>query len=60
MKAHPKLFNMNSVEIRQKLIAGNREALKLLIEKKKKENSYLVLFVNGKVEKVKARDIKLD
>ena len=51
---------MNSVEIRQKLIAGNREALKLLIEKKKKENSYLVLFVNGKVEKVMARDIKLD
>lgn len=50
---------MQASEIRNKIIEGNKLALKRLIEKKKKENSYLLISNKGKVEKVYARNIHL-
>jgi len=49
---------MKASEIKSKIIEGNKLALLRLIEKKKKENSHLIISNNGKVEKVNARDIK--
>lgn len=46
-------------EIEKKIKAGMKLALKRLIEKKKKENSYLIFSVDGKPTKVMAKDIKL-
>lgn len=49
-----------SSDIEQKITAGIKLAVKRLVEKKKKENSYLIVSVNGKPTKVMAKDIKLD
>lgn len=46
-------------DIEEKITAGMKLALKRLIEKKKKENSYLIFSVDGKPTKVMAKDIKL-
>lgn len=50
---------MHASEIRNKIIEGNKLALKRLVEKKKKENSFLIISNKGKVEKVNAWNIKL-
>jgi len=41
-----------------KALNGGREAIRLLIEERKKTNDYLVVSRNGKVVKVKARSLK--
>lgn len=50
---------MQASEIRNKIIEGNKLALKRLIEKKKKENSFIIISNKGKVEKVYAWNIQL-
>jgi ribosomal protein L25 (general stress protein Ctc) len=47
-------------EIQKKITMGTRLAFKRLVEKKRKENSYLILSVDGKPTKVMAKDINLD
>lgn len=49
---------MKTAEIKTKILEGSKLAIKRLVEKKKKENSYLVISDNGKVVKVPASDIK--
>ncbi len=53
------MLNMKPSEIRTKIIEGNKLALKRLVERKKKENSFLIISNKGKVAKIMARDIKL-
>lgn len=50
---------MNISEIKEKIIEGNKLALRRLIEKKKKEDSYIVVSEKGKVVKLKAKNIRL-
>jgi len=51
---------MDFSEIKRKFVEGHKLAFKKLVEKKRKENSYLIFSHNGKIEKVSAWDIKLD
>ncbi len=44
--------------IEEKLMKGTRLAIKELIKEKKKNNEYLIVSRNGKVEKIRARSIK--
>jgi hypothetical protein len=50
---------MKSSDIKQKILEGGKLAIKKLVEKRKKENSYLVVSDHGKVVKIPAKDIKL-
>ncbi|HYF33176.1 MAG TPA: hypothetical protein VD993_18755 [Chitinophagaceae bacterium] len=52
------MLNLTIEEIKNKIIEGNKLALKRLIEKKKRENSFLIFSDNGKIVKVAARDIE--
>jgi hypothetical protein len=49
---------MNTSEIRDKILEGCKLAVKRLIERKKKENSFIIVYENGKVVKIPAADIK--
>ncbi len=44
-------------EIRDKILKGTQLAIDRLLEKKRRENSYVVISEIGKVVKVKAADI---
>jgi hypothetical protein len=46
-------------EIKAKVIEGMMLARKKLIEQERKDDSYLVVWENGKVVKVKAKDMKI-
>lgn len=50
---------MNRTDLKEKILEGTRLAIKRLVEKKQREDAYLVVSEKGKVTKVKARDIKL-
>ena len=50
---------MTTAEIKSKILQGSRLAIKKLVDKKKKENSYLIVSEHGKVIKIQASDIKL-
>ena len=50
---------MTTAEIKSKILQGSRLAVKKLVDKKKKENSYLIVSEHGKVVKIQASDIKL-
>jgi hypothetical protein len=50
---------MTTLEIKTKVLEGCRLAVLRLIEKRKRENSYLVVSENGKVVKKMAKDIKI-
>jgi hypothetical protein len=50
---------MTTLEIRNKVLEGCRLAVLRLIEKRKRENSYMVVSQNGKVVKIMAKDIKM-
>ncbi len=49
---------MTPEEIRDKVLKGGRLAIERLIEKKRKDNSYIVVSDDGKVVKLDARTIK--
>jgi hypothetical protein len=51
--------NSESLELQKKITEGLKLSFKRLVEKKRKENSYLILSVNGKITKVMAKDIKI-
>lgn len=50
---------MTNDELTKKILEGSKLAIKRLVERKRKENGYLVVSENGKVVKVPAKDIKL-
>ncbi len=50
---------MNPNEIKVKILEGCTLAIKKLIERKKKENSFLIVSDKGKVVKIMAKDINL-
>ncbi len=50
---------MTHAEIKDKGLEGGKLAIKRLIDRKRRDNAYLVVFEKGKVVKLKARDIKL-
>ncbi len=49
---------MTSNEIMEKFLQGGKLAIERLIEKKRKEDGYIVIGREGKVIKLRARDIK--
>lgn len=48
---------MTDNEIIEKVLQGGRIAIERLIERKRKEDGYIVISENGKVKKLYARDI---
>lgn len=46
-------------EIKAKVLEGMMRARKKLIEQKRKDDSYLVVWENGKVVKVRAREVEI-
>ncbi len=46
---------MKTTEIKNKILEGGKLAIKKLVDRKKKENSYLVVSDKGKVIKVPAK-----
>lgn len=50
---------MKTTDIKNKILQGGKLAIKKLVDRKKKENSYLIVSDHGKVVKVPAIDIKL-
>jgi hypothetical protein len=50
---------MKTSEIKNKILEGSRLAIKKLVDKKRRENSYLVVSDQGKVIKKKATEINL-
>ncbi len=53
------MASMTTLEIKNKVIEGSKLAVLRLIEKRRRENSYLIVSDNGKVVKVMAKDIKV-
>ncbi len=49
---------MTHTEIKEKVLEGGRLAIEKLLDRKRKENSYVVVSENGKVVKLNARDLK--
>ena len=49
---------LKTTDIKNKILEGSRLAIKKLIDKKKRDNSYLIVSDNGKVIKIQAADIK--
>ncbi len=49
---------MKHTDIKDKVMKGGKLAIERLIEKKRKDNSYVVISVNGKVMKVDANSLK--
>ena len=49
---------MTHTEIRDKVIQGGKLAIERLIERKRKDNAFIVVSEKGKVVKVNAKDIK--
>lgn len=50
---------MNTSDIKNKILQGSKLAIKKLIDRKRKEDSYLIVSDQGKVVKVKASSIKM-
>ncbi len=50
---------MKTSDIKNKILLGGKLAIKKLVDKKKKENSFLIVSDQGKVVKIQASDIKL-
>lgn len=49
---------MTPEEIERKVLKGGKLAIERLLERKRKENGYIVVSQDGKVVKLWARDIK--
>jgi hypothetical protein len=50
---------MKTADIKNKILEGGKLAIKKLVDRKKKENSYLIVSDHGKVVRIQATDIKL-
>ena len=49
---------MTQEEIRDKVLKGGKLAIERLLEKKRRDNSYIVVSDKGKVVRVNAKDLK--
>ena len=49
---------MTQAEIRDKVLKGGKLAIERLLEKKRKDNSFVVISENGKVVRVEAKTLK--
>jgi hypothetical protein len=49
---------MTHTELKEKVLQGGKQAIQKLIEKKRKENGFLVISQHGKVIRIPAKDIK--
>ena len=50
---------MKTSEIKNKILEGSKLAIKKLVDRKRRENSYLIVSDQGKVVKIQATDIRL-
>jgi hypothetical protein len=50
---------MKTSDIKNKILEGSKLAIKKLVDRKRRENSYLIVSDQGKVVKIQATDIKL-
>lgn len=50
---------MKTSDIKDKILEGSKIAIKKLVDRKRRENSYLIVSDHGKVVKIQATDIKL-
>jgi hypothetical protein len=50
---------MKVVDIKNKILEGSKIAIRKLIDKKRRDNSYLIISDEGRVVKIKATDIKI-
>jgi hypothetical protein len=50
---------MKTTDIKNKILEGSKIAIKKLVDRKRRENSYLIVSDNGKVVRIQATDIKL-
>ena len=50
---------MKTSDIKNKILEGSKIAIKKLVDRKRRENSYLIVSDQGKVVKIQATDIKL-
>lgn len=50
---------MKTADIKYKILEGSKIAIRKLVDRKRRENSYLVVSDNGKVVRIQATDIKL-
>ncbi len=51
-------MKMTNEEIKDKFLKGGKLAIDRLLERKRKDNSCVVVSVNGKPVRINARDIK--
>ncbi len=49
---------MTQAEIKDKFLKGGKLAIERLLEKKRRDNSFIVFSNNGKVDKVDAKTLK--
>ncbi len=49
---------MTNIEIKEKILKGGKLAIERLIERKRRDNAYIVISENGKIVKLNAKDIK--
>ena len=49
---------MKQTDIKDKVLKGGKLAIERLLERKRKENSYVVVSEKGKVVKLNANDLK--
>jgi uncharacterized protein YaiL (DUF2058 family) len=54
-----KIHKVNTTDIKNKILEGGKLAIKKLVDRKRKENSYLIVSDHGKVVRIQAADIKL-
>ncbi len=51
---------MDTTDIKNKILEGCKLAFIKLVERKRRENSYLIFSDKGKIVKIPAKDIKLE
>lgn len=49
---------MTDLEIKDKILKGGKLAIERLIDRKRRDNAYIVVSENGKVVKLNAKDLK--
>lgn len=49
---------MKHAEIRDKILKGGELAIQRLLDRKKRDNAYVVVSQNGKIIRVAAKDLK--
>ncbi len=50
---------MTQSELRDKIVEGGKEAYRKLIEEERKKDGSIVVSRDGKVQEIKAKDVKL-